>query len=71
MTVLEILTQTKANYAQQLLDLSKSPMMDHSVDGRQYSPEGYQRYLVQAIKDLDIQIASEEGTYEVVIQGIP
>ena len=68
-TIAENLATAKANFAQQLADISANPKPSYSVDGRSYQWGEYLKFLTDSMNAIDISIQSEEGPDEVVIQG--
>ncbi len=65
----EYLAIAKANFAQQLAELSVRPKPNYTVDGKQYSFQDYLKFLMDSMNAIDVAIQSEEGPAEVVIQG--
>lgn len=69
-TITENLLTAKANFAQQLADLSANPKPSYTVDGKSYSWGEYLKFLIDAMASIDLQIQQEEGPEEVVISGV-
>ena len=67
-TIAENLATAKANYAAQLAEISASPKPSYSVAGRSFSWAEYQRFLLEQMATIDVQLASESPN-EVYIEG--
>jgi hypothetical protein len=62
-TVAEYLTTAREGFAQQLAELS-DPLrrkVNYSVGGRTFSWGDYMRFLLDALRQIDEQLAAEEG----------
>lgn len=64
-TVRENLITTRENYAQQLADLSDPAKRrpSYSIAGRSVQWQQYMQFLRDEIKELDAQIAAEDGDF--------
>lgn len=63
MTRVERLRAAQVNYEQQLLDLSDPDKrkVTYSIGGRSVDWTGYQRFLLDTIKDIEAQISSADA----------
>lgn len=67
-TLAENLQAAKTNYAAQLADISANPKPSYSVGGRSFSWTEYQRFLIEQMSAIDIQLATD-STSEVYTEG--
>lgn len=63
--------QTALNQmAERLVEVTASPQMTYSVDGKSYDKNGYINLLINDMKPLEDALARASGPYEISTRGV-
>ncbi len=70
LTIAERLETARDNFAAILVEISTNPKPSYTVNGQTFSWVEYQRFLLDAIKNLNDQIVALSDPYEIIHQGM-